>query len=191
MKNALQEQLLKAGLATEEQLARSKKPKAKRRPDKKAPVQNKPLRNKRRGVANKRSQEESDLAKAWAARRKAEREEAAEKKRLKQMRKANRAKVRQLVLNNCQNAEGAEIPFQFLVGSNIKNVYVTPEQRERLVAGELMITFQDGRRCIISATTARQVLELDPEKLIINPAEVEEHVDDEYADYQVPDDLSW
>ena len=184
MKNALQEQLLKAGLATEDQLA---KPRQNRR------KQSRPQNRKPAGKPKRKPkpQDDSDLARAWAARQKAEREEAARKKRIKAQRKANRAKIRQLTLDNCLNADDAEIPFQFMVGSNIKNIYVTEAQRRQLLDGELRITFQDGRRCLIPAEVAARIHELDPEKLIIDPSAVEESADDEYADYQVPDDLIW
>lgn len=186
MKNALQEQLLKAGLATEDQLAR---PKPNRRKKSQQRQRKKPASGGSRD--NRRPRDDSDLARAWAARQKAEREEAERRKRLKAQRKANRARIRQLTLDNCLNADDADIPFQFMVGSNIKNIYVTAEQREQLLAGALRITFQDGRRCLIPAAIALQIHELDPEKLIIDPSAVEESADDEYADFKVPDDLIW
>jgi uncharacterized protein YaiL (DUF2058 family) len=189
MKNALQEQLLKAGLATEDQLAKAKRGQ-RRPPGNKGRKGGRPKRP--RDAANSKPRhDDSDLARAWAARQQAEREEAARKKQLKAQRKANRAKIRQLLLDNCLNSDTADIPFQFMVGTNIKNIYVTEEQRKQLLAGALRITFQDGRRCLIPADVATRIHELDPEKLIINPAEVEETIDDDYADFQVPDDLIW
>ena len=186
MKNALQEQLLKAGLATEDQLAR---PKPNRRKKSQQRHRKKPASGGNRNTRGSRN--DSDLARAWAARQKAEREEAERKKRLKAQRKANRTKIRRLTLDNCLNVDDADIPFQFMVGNNIKNIYVTAEQREQLLSGALRITFQDGRRCLIPAAIATQIHELDPEKLIIDPSAVEESADDEYADFKVPDDLIW
>ncbi len=188
MKNALQEQLLKAGLATEDQLAKPKPARRKPRQQKGRKGGGKPGRPQQTGKARR---DDSDLARAWAARQKAEREEAERKKQLKAQRKANRAKIRQLTLDNCLNSDEAEIPFQFMVGSNIKNIYVTEQQRKQLLSGELRITFQDGKRCLIPAAVASQIHELDPEKLIIDPSKVEEQIDDEYADFKVPDDLIW
>jgi len=189
MKNALQEQLLKAGLATEDQLAKPKP--GRRKPRGEKGRRNDRPKRPRDGATGKPRRDDSDLARAWAARQRAEREEAERKKRLKAQRKANRAKIRQLTLDNCLNSDTAEIPFQFMVGNNIKNIYVTEAQRGQLLAGELRITFQDGRRCLIPAAVADQIHQLDPEKLIINPAEVDETIDEDYADFQVPDDLIW
>ena len=190
MKNALQEQLLKAGLATEEQLTRAKSGKRKppRQTRKGSGGNPRPSRQKSN---RKPASEHSDLAKAYAARQQAEREEAERKKRIKAQRKANRAKIRQLTLDNCLNVADADIPFQFMVGTNIKNIYVTEAQRKQLLDGQLQITFQDGKRCLITAGVAEQIHKLDPEKLIIKPAEVEEHVDESYAEFKVPDDLNW
>lgn len=188
MKNALQEQLLKAGLATEEQLTRAAS--KKRKPPRKSGSGANAGRQRHK-TARKPDARNSDLAKAYAARQKAEREEAARKKRIKAQRKANRAKIRQLILDNCLNVTDAEIPFQFMVGTNIKNIYVTAPQRQQLLEGKLRITFQDGKRCLIPAKVAAHIHELDPEKLIINPAEVDETIDEAYAEFEVPDDLNW
>ncbi len=190
MKNALQEQLLKAGLATEEQLTRATSPKRKP-PRKQGKGAGGSANRQRQKGARKPGNQSSDLARAYAARQQAEREEAARKKRLKAQRKANRAKIRQLTLDNCLNVDDAELPFQFMVGTNIKNIYVTPDQRKQLLEGQLRITFQDGRRCLISTDIAAKIHELDPEKLIINPTEVEETIDEAYAEFKVPDDLNW
>lgn len=189
MKNALQEQLLKAGLATEDQMIKPRKKPGKpaSRPSRKP--KGKPGKPPKSRTARPSSQ--SDLAAAYAARQRAEKEEAEQKRRAKAMKKANRAKIRQMTLEHCKNIAEAEIPFQFMVGSNIKKVYVTAEQRNQLLAGELQITFQDGRRCLIPTETATRIHELDPGKLIINPATVEDQHDDDYADFKVPDDLDW
>ncbi|HFD87735.1 MAG TPA: DUF2058 family protein [Gammaproteobacteria bacterium] len=189
MKNALQEQLLKAGLATEDQMIKPRK-----KPGKPA---SRPAR-KPRGKPNQpgkkrpaRPSSQSDLAAAYAARQRAEKEEAEQKRRAKAKKKANRSKIRQITLEHCKNVAEAEIPFQFMVGSNIKKVYVTAEQRNQLLEGKLQITFQDGKRCLIPAETATKIHELDPGKLIINPAAVEDKHDDDYAEFKVPDDLDW
>ncbi len=189
MKNALQEQLLKAGLATEEQLQRSQQ--QKRRPPQGKPKPRKGKSGSGNRARSKKPPARSDLAEAYAARIRAEKEEAAQKKRAKALRKANRAKIRQLILDNCLNDPKADIPFQFMVGTNIKNVYVTAAQREQLLAGDMQITFQDGKRCIIPGKIVTTLHDLDPNKLIINPAAVTEDQDDEYAEFKVPDDLSW
>lgn len=187
MRNALQEQLLKAGLATEEQLEKAQQARQRPRPKarKKPKSRPRPKPAARQGTA-------PDLKAAWDARQKAEQEEAAEKARLKARRKANRKKIRKLIANNTLNIEEAEIGYQFIIGSNIKKVYVTGAQRQQLLAGELAITFLDGKRCVITRTVADEVLQLDPGKVMVIQAREENKAEDEeYAGFEVPDDLTW
>jgi uncharacterized protein YaiL (DUF2058 family) len=176
MKNALQEQLLKAGLAREEQLqSREKKSKVKRKP--------KP--------AHQASRPAPDLAAAYAARQRAEQAEKQEQERLAALKKANRQAVEKLIRDHLQNDETAEEKYQFLAGDNVKHLYVTPAQRQALINGELAITFLAGKRCLIPAEIAHRIQELQPDKLIVLHDEDRDQTEDEYADFSVPDDLIW
>lgn len=182
MKNALQEQLLKAGLATEKQVNKANAEKNKQK--KKAPKKPKAERNK---------SEQSDLAAAYSARRKQEQKEHAEAQRLAAQKKANRAVIKQLVKENTLNVKDAQESFQFVIGSNVKKIYVTAEQKTKLQAGELGITFQNGARCLVPRGLILKIQELDPEKTVfLNPSEKSDSdVEDDYADFEVPDDLDW
>ncbi len=181
MKNALQEQLLKAGLATEAQISKANRPK--KRP------QRKPRRSPK--AAPKPALDASgeiDLKAAFEARRAEERREAARKKAEAAQRKKNREKVNRLIQENRLDNRDGDVEYQFMVGSTIKKIWVTAEQRQALLDGKLGVTFLGGQRCLIPVETAQQILELDPKKAIslVDPdAEPEE---DEFA---VPDDLIW
>ncbi len=180
MKNALQEQLLKAGLATEKQINKANA--AKKKSKKQAP----------RKPKNQRNQAKSDLAAAYAARKKAEAAEHAEKQRLAALKKANKATIDALIRDNTLNKDKAEIPYQFLVGTTIKKVYVTEAQKTQLLNGELGIVFRKGQRCIIPKAIVDKILELDPQKVVfINKPEDKPDTPDEYAEFEVPDDLDW
>jgi uncharacterized protein YaiL (DUF2058 family) len=189
MKNALQDQLLKAGLATEEQFKKaSAKP---RRP----PPKNKNKKPKK--TTNKKPHNHnSDLKRAYDARKKLEAAEKHKKEQLAAQRKANRRKIRLLVSNNTLNKPDAEISYRFIIGQNIKNVYVTEEQQKQLLSGKLAITFFDGRRCIIPRSIADEIMQLDPKKaIVIQPSDIEtprdENNEHEYSSFKVPEDLQW
>lgn len=66
--------------------------------------------------------------------------------------------------------EDAEIRYNFVVGTNIKYLYVTEQQQEALGKGELAITFLGGRRCLIPHDIVDDLRKIDPNKLIITPA---------------------
>jgi hypothetical protein len=184
----LKEQLLKAGLITDAQARAATRPKSPPRPGKKAG------KGSRRGPRpDRRTSETSaadiDLAQAYRLRASEERREreAAEQARreAERRRKANRDRIAQLIRDHLQNDAGAELNYHFNVRGKIKQVRVTPEQLGALAAGELAITFLDGRRCLIPAAVAEEIAALDPAKLVVR------HEPDAGEADGVPDDLIW
>ncbi|MGV6816258.1 MAG: DUF2058 family protein [Thiotrichales bacterium] len=178
MKNILQEQLMKAGLVTEEQVKA-----ANRKPEKRS---KKPAKQAPRKTVKAQQKKKDNLAAAYAARARQEKQEEAEKQNLARERKQNRARLRELVLKNKLNDPTAEVAYQFVVGSNVKKVYVTEKQREELISGQLAITFVDGKRCIIPGQIADEVRRLDPEKILI-----QNQPDASTDEQDIPDDLIW
>lgn len=149
------------------------------------------------GARKPRSQEEIDLAKAYAIRAQREKEERIEAERLKQeearVRREAKARLEVLLKDASLNKDDAEIARHFPYGGKIKRIYVTPEQLRALNAGELGVVQVAGRYMLVTAEMLAQAeaifaaavaLKVDPNA----PAE-----DDPYADpqYQVPDDLVW
>nr|WP_313316667.1 DUF2058 family protein [Stenotrophomonas sp.] len=144
-----------------------------------------------------RSQEDIDLAKAYAIRAQKEKDERIEAERQKQeearLRREARAKLDELVKDKGLNDPNADIARHFPYGGKIKRIYVNADQLKALNAGELGVLQQNGRYLLVTAALlaeAEQVfaasvaLKVDPNA----PAQ-----DDPYADpaYQVPDDLVW
>lgn len=196
MNNALRDQLLKAGLVTEQQVKKAdeKRTAPKRKGKKNA---GKPARKQGSKAPAKKSNPEMDLASAYAARNQQERREREAAERAKReaaaRKKAIKNEIRDLVRRHQVNKPEADTPYNFLVGDKIKRVYVTPEQNSALARGELAIVFQDGKRCLIPAESAARIHELDPERIIIRntPEAPDTGKDDPYAGYEVPDDLMW
>jgi len=144
-----------------------------------------------------RSQEEIDLAKAYAIRAQREKEERIEAERVKQeearKRREAKAKLTEWAKDKALNDPNAEIARHFPYGGKIKRIYVNEDQLKRLNAGELGVIQIDGRYSLVTAEAlaeaeaifaAAVALKVDPN------APIE---DDPYADpkYKVPDDLVW
>ena len=165
MAKSLQDQLLGVGIATEEQLQKAQE--AKKRPKKKQ----KPKNTQQANRPKKKKKPVSDLAQFYQQRtsfeRKAREEEEKKKKEAARLKKLNKKKIRKLLLDNLQNVEDAEIRYNFVVGTNIKYLYVTEKQQEALGKGELAITFLGGRRCLIPSSIVAELRELEPNKLIV------------------------
>jgi hypothetical protein len=185
MAHSLRDQLLKAGLVTEAQVEKANQPKpanprpqqAKPKPprrDNRPPAAAPPQESRENQAPRpipKEKKEKSDLAQFYEARAKTEREEqqAAEKRQreIAERRKQTRAQVAALINDNQHNVDDADIRYNFVVGDNIKYLYVTEAQQQELADGKLAITFLGGKRCLIPAAIAQQILALDPDKLIV------------------------
>lgn len=182
MAHSLRDQLLKAGLVTTEQLEKANQPKpvpsrqapprdkAPRRDNRPAPTVEKPQRTENK-APRPTPKEKSDLEQFYAARAKTEREEREQaeqrQREIAARRKQTREQVAALISANLQNVDDADIRYNFVVGDNIKYLYVTEAQQQALAAGELAIIFLGGKRCLIPLDIAQQILALDPDKLIV------------------------
>ncbi len=178
MASSLQEQLLKAGLVTEDQARNTRQS---RRKDRKA---GKSRDDAGARAAAKRRQEQAERDRALNAKREAEREE-----------KALRARIRDMVLEASLNADGADVPYNVLHGAKVRRIYVTAEQRDALVAGTLAVATARGRHHVIPVETAERIAALMPEYFVhrAGPDDTADTPpeDDPYAAYKVPDDLTW
>ena len=144
-----------------------------------------------------RTQEEIDLAKAYALRAQREKEEriAAEAARQEEAskRREARAKLAEMVKDKALNAADADIARHFPYGGKIKRIYVTADQLKALNAGELGVLQLDGRYLLVTAELLAQAAEIFPPAVALRVDPNAPGEDDPYADpqYQVPDDLVW
>ncbi len=202
MSNSLRDQLLGLGFKTAPKPEKKIEAKPPVKPDQKHKPHNKHAaphtsRHKPHVKPAAKSQEEMDLAKAYALRSETEKQEriAAEKRKQEEakLKRELKLKVQELLKDKAQNVESAEHARHFEYNGKIRRVYVTPEQLANVNKGILGVVQLDGRYLIVTAEIARQVEELLPAiiALMVDPnAPV---ADDPYSDplYQVPDDLVW
>lgn len=168
--SSLSDQLLKAGLVTEEQVKKAEeKPKRHKPNNKKAHNSN----AQRRPVAKKpkHKKETSDLAQFYKERASLERNEKQEAAKKKQeaarIKKETNAKINKLITDNLLNDETAEIRYNFVVGTTIKYLFVNEEQQQKLADGELAISFLGGKRALIPTNIAKEITHINPNKIVI------------------------
>jgi uncharacterized protein len=181
MSLSLREQLLKAGLVTEQQAQRAEReqrqkqyeaPRSKKKPPGPSPQE----------IAAQRAAAEKAARDAELNRRKQEKLE----------RRAKFAEIKQLVAAHQVPRVETEDFYNFTDGSNIKRVPVNPALREQLVAGTLAIVRCEGRYAFVPAGVAEQIGARVERALIHhNKARPASADDDPYKDYIVPDDLVW
>lgn len=178
MRNPLQEQLLKAGLVTKTKAAQVVREQAKK--------------HKGKGPAAP-SAEQIEVQRLQAE--KAERDRALAAERNAQVR-ANEAhaQVRQIVEAHKVKREG-EITYRFTDGAAIKDVLVNEALRAQLASGTLVIVRHDQGYELLPRVAADKVCERDATMIVLDHGRGETGAndpdDDDYKQFQVPDDLVW
>ena len=150
-----------------------------------------------RHAGRPRSQEDIDLAKAYAIRAQKEKQERIDAERDKQeaarLRREAKAKFAEFVKDKALNDPNADIARHFDYGGKIKRVYVTGPQLKALNAGELGVAQLDGRYLLLPSAVLAEAETIFPAAIALKVDPDAPAGDDPYADpqYQVPDDLVW
>jgi uncharacterized protein YaiL (DUF2058 family) len=182
MANSLQDQLLKAGLATQGQVRSTRTGKRNQR------KAGKPRDDSVQREAAKRVAAHTERDRALNAKREADR-----------LNKETRLRIREMVLAVSTKVEGADIPYNVLHGSKVRRIYVNAEQREGLGTGKFAVATAKGRHHIVTMELADEITALMPDYFVYrpkltddseSPADAEAEADP-YAHYKVPDDLMW
>jgi uncharacterized protein len=185
MSNDLRDQLLKAGLVTEDQVKATET-----RPRREPRTSQKPAGKKVKKARPPQS------AKAAPARPKRPRKPAAPAQTpspTPHLDKAQREVVRTFLREKRQNTPDAPLPYNFQDGRAVKKFWVTAEQQAALGTGELVIVSRNERHYLIGKADSEHLLTLDPKAVIIRAADArsEEAEDPAYKDHPIPDDLVW
>ena len=132
---------------------------------------------------------EPDLAQAWAARARTEREERERLRReaedLARARRERKQKLQAVLEGKAVNDAGADVARHFPHGGKIRRVYVTAPQLPRLNHGELGVVQHLGRYLLVERAIALAAAEVAPDCLVLLPDP------DAVADDGVPADLVW
>jgi uncharacterized protein YaiL (DUF2058 family) len=187
--SSLQEQLLKAGLVDESRAKQATREKQKRA-------------NQARRTGGKSAAHKVDPKKLAADKRHAERvarDNALNEKRKQALdQKAIAAQIKQLIETNKVDRSKGEIPYSFVYRKKIKKMFIGETEKNLLTAGRLAIVTtviaNEGRRFeLVPMEVARKIAERDPETVIeLNQQDDSASpADDPYADYKIPDDLTW
>ncbi len=181
MNNPFQEQLLKAGLVSKQQVQKAQQEKSKK---KKQQHNNKKIKPVNEAVLKAKK----------AAAEKAERDRELNKKREDQARgKALSAEINQLIKDNLiPRDEKCEISYNFEHQKKVKKIYINEEMKQQIIKGKLGIARIEGVYELVPISVAEKIQQRNEKRIVIFEAEdVTKDKDDPYADYEVPDDLVW
>lgn len=177
-KLSLQEQLLKAGLAS---TAKAKQIKSEKHKESKLQKHNN-VQVVDEVALNLQKLKTEQLAK--------DRElNAAQKQQTEK--KAALAQMRQLVEQHIKPQDPDGIAYRFNDNGKIKTVYVAEATRNQLSKGLLAIVKLDKQYALVPTDIAEKVRLRDAACLVMLNKPVEEQASDPYAAFQVPDDLIW
>lgn len=189
---SLRDQLVKAGLATSKQARKAEN-------QSRAEQVKRQKANKKGGNPSVESTQASpkDKAKRLKADKARKDKELARQRNDKYAQRALRAEIRQMVLAHDQRTKVSDedaVAYNFVHGKKIKRVYVTPQQRDQLSAGRLIVINNDGRYHFVTPEIAAKIEARDPKRIIVAHQETQKEKgpdDDYYAQFEVPDDLDW
>ena len=180
MRNALQEQLLKAGLIKDKEIKEAHK--QQRREDRRPP----PVKGAPPPPPAART--EADRARAAKAERdrglNAEREARA-------ARKALISQIAQLIDPFRRPHNDGDEVYNFIDGGAVKRIYVGAKTRAALAGGECGIVRLRTRYVVVSAAGVQAVRARAPEFLIVQNETLSAPVDAAYLEHPIPDDLLW
>lgn len=189
---SLQDALLKAGLADDEQARKKRRGKPGATSSGKKKTGGKKRTPKKRSTS--RSGSESDLARAYAARQREEKRQKEEDKKRRvaeqEARRKRNLELDRIIRGNTLNRKEAEIPRYFEHLGRIRRVLCTPEQREQLNNGEIGVVNLRGSYLLVSLETLEQYRSVAPD-LVPDLSGKDEPEDDGSHYPPVPDDLVW
>lgn len=181
MSDSLRDQLLKAGLTTEQDVKRTRTQKKQK---------GRQQRNRGKGQSSAESEAARRHAEAQAQKRARDRT-LNQRREAEKRQQAEEHAARELVVSNeIAHGKDGDIAFNFTHDGRIKKIHVNREQQNRLASGELAIARTRGRFRLIPRAVAERVRPRAP-FLVAYLADPDDTSDPEYAEHPVPDDLMW
>jgi len=179
---SLRDQLLKAGVVDEKKAKRAaasqrqqSKTQQKRRKSGEKPLETVSQATRERVAAENAQQAEKDR-------------QLNIEREVKRARRALFGQVRQMVSENRQNNPKADVNYRFVMGSQIRQVYVTAAQRTQLLAAKLAVVDFANRQWLVPVEVGQKIQALT-EDVAVHIAEATSSV--EHDEQAVPDDFSW
>ncbi len=212
MRGSLQDQLLQSGIATEDQLKKSKpkskpgsksgskrkpssKPVSKPKPEHQANTQDKSQRPSQQKQKTQYSSKAGSYKKT-TTNKAAQARPAGDASALG---KALRAEIKQLLKTNKLNNKEGEIAYNYVIAGQVKRFFITEKQQIDLKAGNLVIVNWNAISYLISTEAKQALRKLHPTIEVASvdmpssadKTEKKKDDNDPYADYAIPDDISW
>lgn len=183
MSNPFQEQFLKAGLVSKEQVKKANQKKGKKNRQQ--------LRSQQQKAAQAARIKTQQAAQAKAARDR----ELNQRKQEQAKKKAISIEIDQLIRENLlKRDKDCDLPYNFEHRNKVNKIYINADMKQRLIDGKLGIARIEGRYELVAQAIAEKIQQRNDKRVIMFEPEPEvekDNADDPYAEYQIPDDLVW
>lgn len=177
VKNALQAQLLKAGLVD----------------NKKAKKLSKQAVHEQRTGQSNEAEIKAKIAQDQQAKQVRDQAIEQEKKAIRHDKELKAAIVQMIAQHKIRDTDG-EASYQFIDDAKVKKIYINQQVYNALVTGSLVIAKENEGYAILPKALAERINAKMEGFIIVNNSEKNEQVtdeDDPYAAYVIPDDLMW
>ena len=177
VKNALQAQLLKAGLVD----------------NKKAKKLSKQAVHEQRTGQSDEAELKAKIAQDQQVKLEKDQALDLEKKRLLQGKELKAAIIQMINQHKIRNIDG-DVSYQFIDESKVKKIYLNQQIYNALVSGSLVVAKESDSYAILPKALADRINDKMEGFIIVNNSEKNEQITDEedpYAAYVIPDDLMW
>ena len=184
MGNPFQDQLLKAGVVTKQQVKKAQSASSKKKKE-------------QRSKKNNNVVDENKLKAQQAAKEKADRDKELNQRKEEQAKqKALSVEIDQLITTNLiKRNEKCDIVYNFEHRKKVNRIYVNADMKQRIIDGKLGIARIEGRYELIPKLIAERIQQRNDKRVILfESTDTDEQTVDEndpYAEFQVPDDLMW
>ncbi len=181
MRNALHEQLLKAGLVDEKRLDDVERDK---RRERSSPASKRPPQSAQRPPPR--------VAPPTPAVRATKTDPAALKKEAQSARRVLEREIVQVIKANRRRHNDGDEVYNFIDGAKVGRIYVTADTHAGLTSGDLAIVRLRTRYAVVPTVTATGIAAKAPEYVVVARQEtLAVELDPVYAAHPIPDDLRW
>ena len=179
MSNPFQDQLLKAGVVSKQQVQKANRDKHKKK--------------KQQSPKKAAAIDETKIAAQQAAKVKADKDrELNRKKEDEAKKKAASAEINQLITKNrIERGDDCDIAYNFEHAGKVNRIYICKEMQQQIAKGKLGIARIEGKYELVPKLVAEKIQLRNEDRVVLFNDEQKIDEADEYADYQIPDDLIW
>lgn len=196
MSNSFADQLLKAGLVSEDDISKAEAQKQQKAAKRKAQrAAKKHPAQKQKPVVPKG---DGTVANSAASKMLGTTQDIADKQQKKkqqqvyvEQRRVMNIKINELLKDAAVEDPDGDIKFSYVYDAKVRHTYVSEAQQKKLASAEYALTVVKAKTKLIPATLIESLKAVDPERFVHIVKEEASDKDDPYAGFEVPDDLTW